>query len=241
RLERAFAERMGRVSADAPARPSLIVIAGDVDPERSVALLGETYGDLPPARPAKTGAGASPREDARIRIGHRIAQAQLGYLLPAPPPGEPASYAYRLLLYILSHDYEGRFGKEAISRRGLAYYADSRYRSDGVDAWITVAVGVDPARLETLRSLFAAELERLHGEPPTATEIAEAKSHLIGRARSRAQSNEELSAELARQWTWYGRLQSPAELEQQLSQVTGEELRAIAREFSAGAFILVTE
>ena len=48
-----------------------------------------------------------------------IAQSQLGYVVAAPGPAEPNYLAWQLLQYIVAHGYEGRLGKEAISRRGL--------------------------------------------------------------------------------------------------------------------------
>jgi zinc protease len=141
----------------------------------------------------------------------------------------------------LSHGYEGRLGKEAISNRGLAYYIDARYRSDGVNGWITLAVGVDPEKVAPLKALLEAELGRLRGEPPTAAEVEEAKAYLLGRARSAAQSNEELTAALARDYLWYGAIRAPDELAAKLSTITREEVAAIVPAFIDGSTIVVEQ
>ncbi|HEX2138599.1 MAG TPA: insulinase family protein, partial [Woeseiaceae bacterium] len=170
-----------------------------------------------------------------------IAQAQLGYIVPAPPPADPRADAWRLLLYILSHGYEGRLGREAISERGLAYYIDSRYRSDGSDAWITMAVGVDPHKIDALEALMQEELQRLKTEPPTAAEIEEARTHLVGRAVSAAQSNAELADALAVDWIWYGELQSPEELAVRLAAIERQDVLDAIEPFVDGAVITVEE
>jgi zinc protease len=241
RLEQAMTQIMGRQLQSASAAPSLILVAGDLQENTVIELLEKSFGDVQVATAMAASKPAQPRADFEISMGRPLAQAQLGYLQSAPGPREPDSYAYRLLLYILSHDYEGRLGKIAISDRGLAYYIDSRYRSDGETAWITLATGVDPQKLATLRALFRAELERLGKEPPTAAEIEEARNHLVGRAISAAQSNEELTAEQAKQWIWFGRLQSPDELREQLERISDDRVRAVAAEFARGTIITVTD
>jgi len=245
RLEQSFAGIMGKYTAAGKYSPSLIVIAGDIKAQTTIRLLDRTFGKLPIATADVVShtnpATLSSREDINITMGRPLAQSQLGYIIPAPGPRDPASNACRLLLYILSHHYEGRLGKAAITDRGLVYYIDSRYLSDGTNAWITLASGVDPEKLNDLRSLFRSELERLSEDPPSAAEIAEARTHLVGRAVSAAQSNEELSASQARQWIWHGRLQTPDELRAQLEQVSDEQVRATASQFANGTMISVTE
>jgi zinc protease len=222
-------------------RPSVIVVAGGVETEAALEVLNEAFGTLPPETLTLTEREWRNAPDRSVRMGRTIAQAQLGYLFQVPPPKDPDADAWRLMLYILSHAYEGRLGKKAISDRGLVYYIDSHYRSNGRDAWITMTTGVDPPKLQALESLFRAELARLASEPPTDDEISEARRHLVGRARSAAQSNEELSAELARQWTWYGRLQSPQELQSALHAISDEDVRATAAGFARGTMITITE
>lgn len=241
RLEQAMMDIMRTDGMPEPRSPSVILVAGDLQSDSVFEVVNARYGDMTPAAPA---GGERPRPEGNatsIKLGKPIAQAQLGYVFEVPPPADPGADAFRLMLYILSHAYEGRLGKKAISDRGLVYYIDSRYRSDGRSAWITMATGVDPAKLPAMESLLRSEIERLADDAPTAAEIAEARQHLVGRALSAAQSNEELTADLARQWTWYGRLQSAEELRAALQHVSDEQVRATAAAFANGTIITVTE
>ena len=165
----------------------------------------------------------------------------MGYILPAPAPTEELADAYRLALYVLCHDYAGRLGQRAISDTGLAYFLDCRYRSDGTRAWITLAAGVDPSKLDAFRTVLAEEVARLAAEPPTEDEVAEAKRYLVGRRESAAQSNAELSAMLAREWLWYGGMVPADALERRLSSVHREDVIEAARRFGRGATIVVGE
>lgn len=243
RLEQVFAKFMASDDAPRikPTIPALIVLSGDVDANEALALLEESFGKLgAQSHPARQSGKFKPAQ-LTVRLGVPLAQAQLGYIVPAPGPREPAADAYRLLQYILSHDYEGRLGTEAISRRGLAYYIDSRYRSDGDNGWITLAVGVDPEKTDTLMNLVSDELRRLADEPPTEAEVEEAKAYLVGRAKSGAQSNEELAVELAVQWLWYGELQSAGALAGRLARISHQDVLEVVRAFTNGKTIVVQE
>ncbi len=243
RLEQTFAAIMAHgARRHVPSlAPVAIVVSGDVDVGETFALLDDTFGDLEPPDYAIAAGKPFERQDVDIELGAPVAQAQLGYIVPAPGAREEGFWAARLLLYIVSHGYEGRLGKEAISRRGLAYYIDSRYRSDGVNGWITLAVGVDPDRLADLKALMLAELQRLEDEPPTAAEIAEAKAHLVGRALSAAQSNAELADALSRSWLLHGELLTEPELRDVLARTSPAAVRNAAAAFADGIAITVGE
>ncbi len=54
-----------------------------------------------------------------------------------------------------------------------------------------------------------AQLARLATDPPTAAEVEAARSHLLGRDLTAAQSNEEWTAKLAREFVETGGLRPP--------------------------------
>jgi zinc protease len=227
-------------SAQQPLSPLLIVLSGDIDARQAHELLESAFGQLPSAAqlqpPALNSTSPLALESAFERP---IAQEQLGYVVRAPGPRDGAAAAWWMTLYILSHGYEGRLGKEAISRRGLVYYIDSAYHSNGRHGWVTLTTGVDPAKLPAMRGLLRSELGRLQREPPSQAEIDEARRHLLGRRISAAQSNQELADRLAREWFWYGRLRDYASLDSDLSAVTRQDVLAILPEFAAGAVVAV--
>jgi predicted Zn-dependent peptidase len=242
RLEQTFHALMNsemRAEHEA-AGPALIVVSGDVETGETIEALERHFGDLGPASKIPSLHGeAFRREDIEVHLDAPVAQAQLGYIVPAPGPQEDTALAWRILLYILSHGYEGRLGKEAISNRGLAYYIDSRYRADGESGWITLAVGVDPHKLAALKDLMKSELRRLRDDPPTIGEIEEAKRHFLGRARSAAQSNEELSSILARQWLWYDDVLTPKALDRKLGAISRQDVLDAVPAFVDGATVVV--
>ena len=243
RLEQEFEVLLG--SAERPPAasdaPALIAVAGDFDEDELFAGLERHFGEIAPGAAAVVEAPELPAGPRVVHLGRALAQAQLGYVARAPGPGEPLADASRLLLYVLSHDYEGRLGKKAISDSGLAYYIDSRYRSDGKNAWITLATGVDPEKLDQLEELFAAEIDRLLREPPTATELHEARQHQLGRRQSAAQSNAELTEQLAIDWLWHGRLRTAESIRQSLDAVDEAAIQEAALLLGRGIQVVVRE
>jgi len=227
-------------AAGTPARPAVIAVAGDVDADAVMRELGNTFGDHAAATLPKIERAAPPRGVRNVALGVPVAQSQLGYVVAAPGPRDDDWLATRLLLYIFAHGYEGRFGKEAISRRGLAYYVDARYTSNGGPGWITLGVGVDPPKMADLVALLRAELDRLAKEPPSEREVAEARQHLLGRAVSAAQSNGELTEGLARHWLWNGEVPSVGKLEQALAAVSRDDVLAAIPAFTNGLTLTVT-
>jgi len=242
RLEQHFSDLLGLAAAAAngPAWPLLFVVSGDIDPEQAQSVMDRAFGELPGAsavpRPALNETG---RLELESSLDSPVAQEQLGYVVAAPGPREPQAAAWWMALYILSHGYEGRLGKEAISRRGLVYYIDSAYRSNGRDGWVTLSIGVDPAKLPAMRGLLRSELKRLQQEPPSQAEVDEARRHLLGRFLSAAQSNGELADRLAREWLWYGQLPDYDALAARLDAVTRQDVLELLPAFTSGTVVAV--
>jgi zinc protease len=237
RLAVAFDEVLG-VSAPESAGISAIALVGDLRIEGVLPKLEEAFGDLTPTSSDPLQPRSVPR-NLEIELPVAKAQAQLGYIVAAPPPTDPDWFAWRMLLYVLSHGYEGRLGVEAISRRGLVYYIDAQYLNDGTSGRVSLAIGVDPAKLNSMRDLLDETLQRLAKSPPTEVELAEAKSHLLGRRLTAAQSNEEVSAALIEEWVGQGRLLSGDEFAAAVNAVSQQDVERILPAFLAGTTVIV--
>ncbi len=240
-LEKTFRDLPGvRQPQSKPAGPILLVISGDVDPASSLAELESAFGAAPAAqwlRPAPI--ETRPAAEVERFVKFPVAQEQLGYLVQVPGPLEETQAAWQMTLYILTHGYEGRLGKAAISEKGLVYYIDSAWRSDGTNDWITLSTGVDPQKHDAMTALLREQLDLLISRPPSTDEIEEARSHLLGRFVSAAQSNGELAESLARQWLLQGSLPDYADLKHRLDQVSRQDILQVLRAFSRGSILSV--
>ena len=169
-----------------------VVAVGDLDEEETLRLLESAFSGFPRHRPLPKASLRVKRPEARVALPGK-AQSQIGYAVPVTS----SPLAWRMLLYIMAHDYEGRLGKEMIARRGLLYYLGTRYHSDGQTGWLSIVSGVNPDKLDETRSLFFGMLDALRDHPPTVAEVEEARQHLIGRRLTAPMSNEEISAAYA--------------------------------------------
>lgn len=243
-LESTFRELLGlQYSPTQPTGPLLLVVSGAIDPQAVLARLESTFGALPRqewALPERAEPMAPAEIEKKLRIP--VAQERLGYVVRVPDAGVPGPQlqaAWRIVLYILSHGYEGRLGKEAISRRGLVYYIASAYDTDGTNDWITLSMGVDPGKLPAMKRLLREQLDLLITKPPSTAEIEAARNHLLGRDVSAAQSNRELTEALGTQWILYRKLESGDELRRRLENVSREDVLALLPAFTRGSVVSI--
>jgi predicted Zn-dependent peptidase len=222
------------------AKPIAIVASGNLPADRMFASLERHYGATAAAQRTSRRATENSHPDIiRERIARPLAQGAIGYVVEAPAPGSRQGPAWRMMLYILAHDYSGRLGRSAIADKGLVYYISATYPTDGARGWIALATGVDPDKADAMEHELRSQLGQLVTQPPTASEISAARDHLLGRDLTAAQSNDELTAKLARQLVELGRLRSHAELAAALSEVTAADLSAAATAIAHGTIIRV--
>jgi zinc protease len=231
------------VATPAKAAPALIVVSGDINRKEVLGQLNKSLSDLPKGEaivPAEMLDSQRTSKAINVRLAHAAAQYEIGYLVPAPAPTDKQSYAWRIALYALTHFYGGRLGNDAITRRGLVYYIDSAYNSDGANGWITMTIGVDPDKLQAMKKALQKGLADLVAHPPTDAEIADAKAYLIGRAQSAAQSNAEISEELGRQYLWRGALMNPEDLAKALAGINRQDVMNSLKGLTSGTIITVS-
>jgi zinc protease len=240
RLQQLIAAQMGRHPNNAPA-PLAALVSGNVDPAAAFTEVERHFGRTQPGKLAD--AASSMHSDkpkiVRERIPKALAQGALGYVVEAPPPGTREALVWRMLLYVLTHDYSGRLGLSAIRDKGIVYHIYSLMRTDGRRSWATISTGVDPDKADAMEAELRAELARLASNPPTAAEVEAARNHLLGRDLTAAQSNEELTAKLAREFVETGGLRSHGQLRDALQTITPADLAAASRSFADGTVIRV--
>ena len=239
RLEQLIAAQMGGRSSKAPA-PVAAIVSGKVEPEQAFAILERQFGSVTPAKltAAPAGRDAKPRL-VRETIPKPLAQGGLGYVVEGPRPVTRDAFVWRMLLYVLTHDYSGRLGNEAIRDKGIVYYIGSLLRTDGRRSWATISTGVDPDKADAMEAELRAELARLVSAPPTAAEVEAARNHLLGRDLTSAQSNEELASKLAREFAESGGLRTHEQLRALLETITPQDLAAAAPSFTRGTIVRV--
>ncbi|HEY7006624.1 MAG TPA: insulinase family protein [Sphingomicrobium sp.] len=240
RIEQLIVAQTGARPASQP-KPLAVIVSGRVDPERTFKTLEQQLGTTAPGNLSdKPAAGTSiPPRALRERIPKPLSQGALGYVVEGPPLRTRDALAWQLLLYVLTHNYSGRLGRSAVTDKGIVYYIGSDFRTDGSRTWATLSTGVDPDKADAMEAELRAQLARLVSEPPTGAELDAARNHFLGRDLSASQSNEELTAKLARNFIETGGLRSHEQLRKELESVTSADLSAAARRFGSGTIIRV--
>ena len=242
RLEQMIQSEIGMPDVRAPAKLVAAVLSGDVEPGAAFLALEKSFGSIAPAQPRDTGIPPyrGPLRTVRTKIDRRLSQGALGYVVVAAPrPGTREGRAWRMLLYILTHDYSGRLGRSAIADKGLAYHIDSSYRTDGATGWVTLTTGVDPDKADAMEAELRGQLARLATDPPSLAEVEAARRHLLGRDLSAAQNNEEIAAKLTRQFVETGGMRSHGQLEAMLNAAAPADVAAAAAAFARGTIVRV--
>ena len=239
RLQQLITAEIGHTRVQDP-RPLAVIVSGKVDQNQTFEGLEREFGQTSAGRLA---AEHAPSFDGpkivRERIDKPLAQGGIGYVVEGPSAGTRHALAWQMLLYVLTHDYSGRLGTSAIRDRGIVYHIYSRARTDGRRTWATISTGVDPDKADAMQAELQAQLGRLVSEPPTAAEVEAARNHLLGRDLTQAQSNEELTAKIAREFVETGGLRSHEQLHAILETITPVDLAKLAPLFAKGTIVRV--
>jgi zinc protease len=239
RMEQVLAAQTTSRLAGAP-MPLAVIVSGNVDPAKAFATLEATFGRTVPGKVAPTApAISSSPKRIQERIAKPLSQGGIGYVVEGPAPGTRDAMAWRMLLYVLTHDYSGRLGNSAIRDKGIVYHIYSMVRTDGRRSWATISIGVDPDKADAMEAELRAQLARLATDPPTAAETDAARAHLLGRDLTAAQSNDELAAKLAREFVETGGIRSHDQLRALVETITPADLANAARAFARGTVLRV--
>lgn len=240
RLQQLIAAQMGSAAGHAP-NPLAVTISGNVGEKQAFDILERQLGGRTPGKVSNASAPASPGGPGiiRERIPRPLSQGAIGYVVEGPAPGTRKALVWRMLLYVLTHDYSGRLGRSAIGDKGIVYHVYSSLRTDGTRTWVTVSTGVDPSKADAMEAELRMQLARLTSVPPSAAEVSSARNHLLGRDLTAAQGNEEIAAKLARNFIETGGLRSHEQLRALLRTITSADLADAARTFADGTILRV--
>lgn len=158
-----------------------LAVVGDIGAAMLGPAIDRVFGDLP----AKGELRAVPEIEAvasgpqTVQMPVSQAVIQLGYA--APRRDDPNYFPAIVMNHILGGStFTSRLYTAVREQRGLAYSVDSslvRLRQTSV---LMISAGTQVARAAESLSVIRAEIARLAAAGPTAQEVAEAKSYLIG-------------------------------------------------------------
>jgi len=213
-------------------RPSNIVVAvaGDLDHDRAVELVGPSFGQGDGARAAYVAAPALPAGE-RYLLGHRDAsQAQLAIAVPAYRRDHPDAWPLAVLNGVLGDGMSSRLFLSVREERGLAYDVGSGITEYADAGSLAIYAGVDPKGLEAALAAILAELERLRDELVPADELARAKAYLSGGLELRMDDSRHVASWLGGQEALHDRVLSLEEALASIDAVGPADVQRVAGE-----------
>lgn len=227
-------------------RPENMVffVLGDVDFRRVVRLAEKLVGDLP-------GGGADCNVAARrtppplyvpdrlvLDKGTNQAHVMIG------GRGYNAYDHRRTALYLLNNLLGGpgmnsRLNVALRERRGLVYNVESNLTAYTDTGTFCIYFGCDPDDVELCTRLVYRELKRLRDRRLTATQLAAAQKQLIGQIGVASDNNENNALGMVKTFLHYNRYESQEAVCRRVSELTADELLAVAGEMLSEDYLSV--
>jgi predicted Zn-dependent peptidase len=214
--------------------------AGNLDHDEFVAAVTAKFSTLP-SGPAP-GELSAPEPSARIILRNKKAleQVQICLGVPAPAVADDSRYATSILNTVLGGGMSSRLFQNIREERGLAYsvYSDmSPYRDTGN---FCVYAGTSAGKALEVVDLILAEFQKLKQTPVSEEELTRAKDQLRGNILLSLESSNARMANLARQEMYFHQFFSADEIIARISDVTAEQVQAMAQQLFDPERIAVT-
>ena len=181
-LSRADADTLRAFHAECyTGRKTIVAAAGNLDHDRFVNLVRPYAESLPPGSPLDR---SRPKlRPAKPFVAHRMETKQVHVSIVFRACGAE-DFSKRdeesLLVTILGTGMNSRLFRSVRERNGLAYSIGASIHRNLGAGMFSVGASVDPARAAKALSLCGRELRKLATEPPSRTELSDAKENLSG-------------------------------------------------------------
>jgi zinc protease len=211
-----------------------LVIVGDVDAERAVALAAAELEDWV-GEPTTSPLVPAPPVPHTRRVQHvdmpGKSQADIAYGFNTIRRLDPRYYAYWMMNIVLGQfGLGGRLADNIRERHGMAYYAYSTFDASEGEGPLIVRAGVDPVNVARAVEAIDHEVRTLGTEGPTAAELTETREYLIGSIPRLLETNQSIAEFLATAERYELGLDYDRRLPGLLRAVTMDEVRAAVEE-----------
>ncbi|MCP4231159.1 MAG: insulinase family protein [bacterium] len=211
------------------ASTSLLTAAGNIEPERFIALTEHYFGQLPNG---SSGSTAEPSSSVRplphyIEKDNEQIHLCLGY--EGIAYNDPKRYAAAILTTLFGGTPSSRLFRKVRDEYGLAYAVycyNQGYRDCGI---MTVYAATAPQTAEQTRDLILEEIQKLVDNGPDETEIRRCKETIKGHILLALESTSARMDRLARNELFLGRHYTLEEIVENIDRVTRDDVYEQAR------------
>ena len=208
----------------------LASVAGNVDPDRVLAIAQRCWDDAPAGGTPAVSDAESVMGDKRALLEHRdIEQCNLGIALRTFPREDPVRYALSLLNEVLGRGMSSRLFVEVRERRGLAYSVGSglgRFRDTG---HLSIGAGVTRENLVETIEVTLAEVGKLTQDLVSTVELEKAREHALGSFRLSLETSQSHAHRTGDQLLTEGHIRTVDAHLDGLRAVTADDVRRVAQ------------
>lgn len=217
---------------------TVVAVVGDFDTKQLVEEIKELTANWKKAEVTKPKVPAPVQpEKFTEKIITMPQAAQLHFYMghPGVKRDNPDYYKLLVLDNVLGTGpgFTDRLSSKIRDREGLAYTVSATIARDAGDepGLFTCYVGTEAKNLAKVKAMFLEELNRIRDEPPTETEVEDAKKYLLGSLPFRFTSNDGIAGELLateRYGLGFGFLD---DYRKQVAAVTPADVQAMAKKY----------
>ncbi len=214
----------------APAR-TVVALAGPLDADEAIAAVEAALGGLAPREPPRMVPAPKAGKPRAKLLGKRAEQTNLCVGWRTVQTDHPDKFAVDMLNAVLGEGMSSRLFLELREKRGLAYDVHS-YDANYVDAGhLVVYAGFAPQNGAEVLATVLREIERMRAEPVPDSEIERVRDFAKGRLELRLEDTRGVSAWLAGQELFLGRVRTVDEVCAIIDGITPADIQRVAREY----------
>ena len=222
---RAFIER-----GYAPSR-TVVALAGPLHADEAIAAVEGALGALAPREPPRMVPAPRPGKVRAKLVGKRAEQTNLCVGWRAAHTDHPDKFIVDMLNAVLGEGMSSRLFLELREKRGLAYDVHS-YDANYVDAGhLVVYAGFAPQNGAEVLAAILREIAQLRDEPVPDRELERVRDFAKGRLELRLEDTRGVSAWLAGQELFLGRVRTVEEVSAIIDGIGPADIQRVAREY----------
>ena len=213
---------------------AIIAIVGDIDTDRTIALVERYFGDIPPGTPVGPVPVEEPAQDGEKRIeimADANAELLIGFHKPTLP--SPDDYVFDVIDMVLSNGRTSRLYKKLVVEKQLATEVGS-FGAPGSRYPNLFVISATPRAPHTSTEVEAeiyAELERLEKEPVSERDLQQILNKLEYEESRQMGSNGGLARNLTEYEAVAGTWRYLIEHRQKVAKVTPQDVMRVAKKY----------
>ena len=213
---------------------AVMAIVGDIDPQKTIALVERYFAAIPPGTPIPPVAVEEPQQAGEKRtevIGDAEPELLIGFHKPTLPA--PDDYVFDVIDMLLTNGRTSRLYKKLVLEKQLATSVSS-FSAPGnryPNLFIVSASPRAPHTVAEVESAVYQELERLKTEPMTAGELQQVLNHLELEESTQMSSNGGLARNLTEYEAVAGSWRYLIEHRQKVAKITPADVMRVANQY----------